>query len=541
MTDPQIPDSLPRPMVERRRRRLSLVWLLPLLALLAGGGLVLQTVLERGPTITVSFLTAQGIEPGKTKVRFKDVEVGQVRAVRIAKDRSKVLVTIDLAAEAREFASADSRFWVVRPRLAGAAVSGLETVLSGAYIGVDGGRAGTGKTRFVGLETPPVVGSDVPGHRYRLLADDIGSLDVGSPVYFHRINVGRVERYALQPDGHHILLGVFINAPYDRFVTNGSRFWHASGVDLQLGADGLKLETQSLATILAGGVAFETPGDVDHTPVAENGHQFSLAANHGEAMRAPSGTPVTVALHFHQSVRGLTVGAPVDFRGVDIGQVTFIAIQYDAVRKDYYALVNTELYPDRLAGGRNGQTPLADARTRPAMVADLVRRGLRAQLRTGSLLTGQLYVALDFFPDAPPGHFDPKANPPQLPTIPGDLEAMQGQIQALLQKLNELPLDQLASDMHHTLTSLDGALRHLESLEQQTNRQVLPEVRDSLKEMRTAVDSLQQTLAPDAPLQQDSRAALQNMSAVARSLKTLTDTLQRQPESLVRGKRDDTP
>lgn len=528
MSDPSTASGPPQPAVRPSRRwRLSPIWVVPAIAAAIGLALVAKTFLDRGPVIEVSFTSARGIEPGKTDLRFRDVKIGQVRSLRISRDHSHILATIDLNKEARGFAASDSRFWVVRPRFAGANISGLETVLSGVYIGVDGGRSGQSQREFVGLEEPPAVTSDVPGRRYRLRADDIGSLDIGSPVYYHRIPVGHVESYALEADGGHIMLGIFVKAPYDRYVTPGSRFWHASGVDLRIDANGLKVETQSLSTILMGGVAFESPDlrDVsDTSAVAEDGRLFSLAANHADARKAPDGVSITLAMHFSQSVRGLTVGAPVDFRGVEIGQVRSLGIAFDPEIQEYTVPVVVEVYPDRL-GVIDPRHPLTQDDDRRSVLADLIRRGLRAQLKTGSLLTGQKYVSFDFYPKAPPVRFDPKLNPPELPTIPGDLEELQKQLQDILTKLNRLPLEQLAGDIHKTLVTL-------EALESHTDNEVLPEIRDSLR-------VLQQSMAPDAPLQQDSRATLQNLNAMTRSLKTLTDTLNKQPESLLRGKNGD--
>lgn len=540
MSDPSREDAQPPlPDIQPPRRwRLSPVWAVPAIAALIGLGLVAQTYLDRGPVIEISFLTAQGIEPGKTKVRFKDVEIGQVQAVHIAKDRKHVVATVELNKDARDFAASDSRFWVVRPRLAGAGISGLETVLSGAYIGVDGGHSGQTQKDFQGLEEPPVVASDVPGHRYRLLAEDIGSLDIGSPVYYRRIPVGHVESYALEPDGRHIALGIFIKAPYDHFVTADSRFWHASGVDLRVDANGLKVETQALATILMGGIAFETPelnDTPDHLATADDGRQYPLAASHADALKTPDGMPTTLVARFRQSIRGLTVGAPVDFRGVEIGQVRSLGIAFDAATQEYVAPVVVDIYPDRLRT-LDSQHALPREDEHRSVLAGLIKRGLRAQLKTGSLLTGQKYVALDFHPEAPPAKFDASQNPPDLPTIPGDLEELQKQVQDILAKLDRLPLEQLAGDMHRTLTALEGSLKRMETLESHADNEVLPEIRDGLRDMRQTVQQLQQTMAPDAPLQQDSRAALQSLNAVARSLKSLTDTLDKQPESLLRGK-----
>jgi Paraquat-inducible protein B len=520
----------PAPHVKRPGRWVpSLVWTIPVLAALIGLSLVAQALWQRGPTITVTFATAEGIEPGKTKVKFKNVDIGEVKAVHLSDDRTHVVATIDLVKEARRFAVADSRFWVVRPRLAGTGVSGLGTVLSGSYIGADGGHSDKERDAFTGLEDPPTVTSDVPGRRYRLHAEDIGSLDVGSPVYFRRIQVGHVESFALEPDGHRISMGIFVKSPYDRFVTEDSRFWHASGFDLRFDASGVRLETQSLATIMMGGISFETPPGNDSARAAAADALFTLAADHAEALKPPDGPPKTVLLRFQQSVRGLTVGAPVDFRGVEIGRVRSVDIVFDQATGTFFSPVLVDLYPSRLSKGPPGKLEVLEK---------LVRRGLRAQLRTGNLLTGQLYVALDIMPGAPRARFDATADPPELPTVQGEMEELQQQFQAIVRKLEKIPFDTLGEDAHRAMVSLDAALRRVDALAQKVDAAILPELQQTMRDMHRTMEALQGSVAGDAPLQQDTRQALRGVTEATRALKALTDSLERNPEALLRGKKD---
>ena len=534
--------DLPSPAITHPRRgRPSIVWAIPIIAALIGLALVAQVLWQHGPRIAITFASAEGIEPGKTKVKFKNVDIGQVKSVQLAPDRTHVIVSVDLIKEAAPFAVEDSRFWVVRPRLAGTGVSGLGTLLSGAYIGVDAGHSDVQRDSFTGEENPPVVASDVPGRRFALHADDIGSLDMGSPVFFRRIQVGHVESVSLDADGSGITMGVFIKSPYDHFVTNDSRFWHASGVDLRMDAGGVKLETQSLATILMGGIAFETPPSANPAPPALPGTSFNLAPDHMEALKAPDGTPQTLVLHFQQSVRGLNIGAPVDFRGVDIGRVRSFNVVYDQARGEFTSPVVVDIYPQRLGQLSDTFSESTPTEKRLALLSDMVRHGLRAQLRSGNLLTGQLYVALDFFPQAKPAAFNPRINPVELPTVPSDLQEVQQQVQSILRKLDKIPFETLGQDVHKVMASLDSTLRHIDALSQRTDREMVPELRQVVHDLHQTMTEMQANLAGDAPLQQETRQALRGMAEAARSLKALTDSLEHSPEALIQGKKGNAP
>ncbi|MQX36333.1 intermembrane transport protein PqiB [Roseospira navarrensis] len=559
--------SEPR-IVEPRRGRPSLVWGIPLAAALIGLALVVNTLAQRGPTITVSFASADGIQAGTTKVKYRDVDIGSVTDVALSEDRSRIVATIDLVQRAESFAVEGTRFWVVRPRFAGSGITGVGTLLSGSYIAVDPGPSDTPETAFVGEEEPPVVASDAPGTRFVLNADALGSLDIGSPVYFRGIQVGQVERFSLDPDRNRISLGVFVKSPYDRLVTGETRFWHASGVDLRMDASGVTLRTQSIATILLGGVAFETPTFASHAEPAADGHAFALASDRTAALKAPDSDPQTLVLHFPQSVRGLSIGAAVDFRGVEIGRVRSMNVEYDTVSGAFTARVVADTYPQRLGGDIETFSRQATPEERLAVLADLIDRGLRAQLRSGNLLTGQLYVALDFFPDADPVSFDPDSEPPELPTVPSDLQELQNQVQTVFRKLARIPFDTLAEDVQgvmaglestlarldtvvaaveretlpdvgRVMTGLASALARLEALADTLNTAVLPELARSGRALNQTLGTIEDSLAGDAPLQQEARQALRAVSEAARSIRTLTDSLERNPEALLTGRPTD--
>ncbi|MBV8156470.1 MAG: MCE family protein [Dyella sp.] len=537
MTDEnKITDDLPEPVVRRPRVNASIVWLVPIIAALVGLSLVIHAWTQAGPTVSISFLSAEGLDPGKTPVKFKNVIIGRVTAVRLSEDRSRIIAKVALEKSAQGFATADTRYWVVRPRIGLGGVSGIDTLLSGAFIGADVGESSEPKSEFTGLENPPPVTHGAPGKTFDLHSDDLGSLDIGSPVYYRRIQVGRVSTYHLDKDGKGVTLQIFVDAPNDQFVTTSSRFWNASGIDVSLGADGLKVNTQSLATVLAGGVAFQDPpGPHDATPAQEDA-AFRLFNDRATAMAPPDGEPKYIRMRFDQSLRGLAVDAPVEFLGVPFGRVVSVNLDFDEKTQTFPTIVGAVVYPARLGKAHDKLVALAKARgddeQMSQMMGRLVEHGLRAQARTGNLLTGQLYIAMDFLPKAPKVAFDGTAKPLEIPTAPGDLDKIQQQLADIVSKLQKVPFDSIGKNLDQSLAELNRTLK-------QVNGSVLPEVKNTLKGAQQTLGTANSAFAPDAPLQQNLGGTLQELQRAARSLRVLTDYLGDHPDALLRGRRAD--
>ena len=524
--------------------RVSLIWLVPALAALIGISMLIHAWTSAGPRITISFRSAAGLEAGKTQLKYKEVTVGLVKAITLSKDGSQVLAHVDIDKSAAGLALKDSRFWVVRPRIGASGVSGVDTLLSGAYIGVDKGQSTETAHEFTGLETPPTVIGDMPGTSFVLRTSDLGSLDVGSPIYYRRIPVGRVASYQLSDDGRSVNMQVFVDAPYDKFVTPDTRFWNASGIDVSIGADGLKMQTQSVATILSGGIAFGN-SPLSSAQPAPKDTQFSLAKDQQSALAPPDGPSQFIRLRFEQSLRGLSVGAPVQFIGMDLGRVLFIKPDYDASKERFPTVVGIEIYPERLGDvlSKLPQTEGSDEDNAAQLMARMVEQGLRAQARSANLLTGQLYIALDFIPKTPKVAFDPKARPLTLPTVNGSFDQLQEQMASIVSKIDRIPLDSIGRNLDSSIANLNKTLA-------QVNGQVLPQTTQTLQEAQKAIGSAQQTfvgvqqtlgdvqslIAADAPLQQDLGETLVEVRRTARSLRTLTDLLGRHPESVIRGR-----
>jgi paraquat-inducible protein B len=542
MTDekkPELGEGLPEPVVRRRRVNASLIWLVPIVAALIGLSLVISAWMQQGPTISISFQSAEGLDPGKTVVKYKDVVIGKVTTIRLSPDRRRVVVKVDLEKSAAGIAVSDTRFWVVRPRIGLGGVSGIDTLLSGSFIGVDVGDSKDEQTDFVGLETPPSVTHDAQGKSFILHAGDLGSLDIGSPVYFRRIQVGRVASYKLNDDGKGVTMQIFVESPYDKFVTTNSRFWNASGVDVSLGADGLKLNTQSLATVLAGGVAFQDPlGPHQNVETATENEAYTLFDTQANAMAPPDGEPHYIRMRFDQPLRGLAVNAPVEFLGINIGNVVSIRMDYDEKTGNFPIYVGAVVYPDRL--GAAHEKLMAQAKSQgdnddmSHMMGTLVAHGLRAQAKVGNLLTGQLFISLDFLKNAPKAAYDPNARPLEIPTAPGNFDKLQEQLVDIVGKIQKIPFDSIGNNLNQTLASLNKTLN-------QVNNQVLPQFQDTLKGANQTLGTANNALSSDSPLQQNLTSTLQELQRMARSLRSLTDYLGTHPSSLIRGRGPDAP
>ena len=540
--DPRLPDpeSLPRA-VPRNPRLLQPIWIIPVVAILIAGWIALKHFLEQGPTIVVQFQSAEGIEVGKTRIKHKAVDIGVVRAVRLSRDLKSVLVSAELDRHsAGRFLAEDTRFWIVRPRIAGGQVSGLTTLLAGSYIGADPGKSAEEKREFVGLETPPAVTADETGKQFTLRGDDLGSLDVNSPIYYRGVLAGRVVSTELAPNGTSVQVGIFVQSPYDRLVTMDTRFWNASGVEATLDASGVKVNTQSLITVLLGGIAFETPPREDGTPPPEAAPakaEFPLWDTKVEALKQRETVVQNYLLTFAQSVRGLNPGAPVDFRGIAVGEVRRIDLVYDREHNAFRSVVEIHFYPDRLRSRWRNPNGRWNALSSTERMQRMVDGGLRAQLRTANLLTGQMYVALDFFPKAPKVRFDPTAKPLEIPTVVGELSGLQESIQNIVAKLEKIPFDQIAVDLRRALQELASTAKRADALLARVNDEVAPELRSTLEQARKTLKSVDGALDPEAPLQGNLNETLTEVTRMSERLRELIDEIERHPESLLRGKR----
>ena len=523
--------GLPR-VSQRPKRNLGWVWLIPLVAALVGLSILYHSWSKQGPRIFITFQSATGLEAGKTQLRYRDVVIGLVKEIRLTEMRDKVVVEAELNKDAAGMANEATQFWVVKPRIGISGVSGLSTLMSGAYIETDTKHGALGKAtqkHFNGLEEPPPITSDRPGTRFALRSDDLGSLSVGAPIYMRRLQVGMISSYKLEPEGKFIEIEVFIDAPYDRYVDGSTRFWNESGVDVTLSPDGMQINTQSLVSLIAGGVSFGSFGKP--RDIAEVDRVFKLYENRRAAEIEPQGVAVPIYMRFEQTTRGLKAGAGVDFHGVDIGIVNTVALDFDITTGKFFTSVNATLYPERLGMvyremnmSRRSVEQLTDS------LALMTKRGLRAQLRTANILTGQLYIVLEDFPNAPKIDSLKAEVPFKMPTVASDdLDKLQQQVASIVNKLDKIPFESIG-------TEVNEMIKQIKVLSATLDKSVVPKLASTLTQVELAVKNLNGLIAPGSPMTASAEAMLEDLRRSLRSLRGLTDSLQTQPDALITGR-----
>ncbi|MGH7071022.1 MAG: intermembrane transport protein PqiB [Acetobacteraceae bacterium] len=497
---PESPAPPPSARIERRRR-ISAIWIIPAVTVLIAVWLAWNTLSKRGPLITITFVSAEGLTAGQSQVRYKDIPLGTVEGISLAPDYSHVIVTARMTREATHLLTNHAQFWVVKPRLAGGNLSGFETILSGSYIAVLPSTAhGQSERHFTGLETPPVLQTNVPGRTFLLKADRIGSLNPGSPVFYRGIEVGTVLGWDLGHMAQNVTVHAFVRAPFDSYVHQDSRFWNASGVSVSLGAAGIKVDFESLRAVLLGGIAFDTLPEAEETTVATANETFPLYASLAAANSAQYARHISAVAYFPGAVSGLAPGAPVTMLGIPIGQVTSVDLRYNREKDILEVPVHFSIQPGRIALSQQAATrgPLRNAQI-------LVNHGMRAELATANLLTGQQEIALVFDPNAPPATVTVEDGALVIPTAPGGFSGITQSAAQLLDKINRMPFQEIGDNLNATLVGLNKL----------TNSSAL---RDSITSLKATLASAQDAIKK---LDQGVGPGLAGLPAITNDLKSL--------------------
>lgn len=530
----------------------SVVWIIPVITLIVGVWLIFKTLSEQGPQATISFKTADGIEVGKTRIKYKNVDIGVVEEVRFNDDFSHVVLFVQFDQGTEHFLKRNTRFWVVKPQLSLRGATGLNTLISGAYIEIEPG-PGTKQSHFVGLERQPVVTADDDGEKITLISGRLRSIDTGSPIYYKGIEAGEVLGHELANDRSSIYIYAFIKTPFHQLIRGNTRFWNVSGVDVSVGADGIQVQTESVRSIIYGGIAFETPQTLEQTTTELDDLVFTLYDNYASISEIEYSKKIKFILFFDSSVRGLNRGAPVEFKGIKVGSVLDVRLEFDPEQTSFRIPVLIEIEPQRIVS-RGGKVE-----TSYATLEKLVQRGLRARLQTGNLLTSQLFVELDMHPGTDIVLSQDETPFPELPTLDSaNFGVITQSAEALLAKLNAVDIDSIAAALLETINSANSlmsapgmettiqdmqlSMQSLKSLLQKLDeadvQQVLQSGNQALMQLEATLNKADQLLEPNSPMQYNLIKLTDELEETARSVRKLLDTLERHPQSLIFGKQE---
>jgi paraquat-inducible protein B len=562
MTDQSKPAPLPMAGA-RRRRRIPLIWLVPVVAGLIALWLAWDTYSRRGPTITIAFDSGDGLQVGQSQLKFKDVTMGTVKSIAVTPDFTKVLVTVETTREAEPLLSDKTIFWVVKPQLFAGNISGLDTLLSGSYIGmVPSTEKGKPQRDFIGQQDPPVLTTAVPGTTFTLETRKLGAISLGSPIFYRGLDVGTVLGWDLGEMARHVSIQAFVRAPFDKYVHEDSLFWNASGISFKLGANGVEVQMESLKALLLGGISFDTRPDTK-IAVAGANHHFPLYANQEAAQSAGYGRLLNMVSTFSGSVAGLSPGAEVTLHGLKIGEVTDVGLVFNQATDRIEAPVHYRIEADRIAGAAAAAT----ARGIPVGVvaAEMVRRGFRATLQAPSLISGQKIVAIEVIPDAPPAELTREGDVFVVPSAEaGGFDSITRSANELLSKINRIDFAAIGSNIVGLTKGLDDTVnspqvrKSLAALEatmadvQDIARKLDAGATPALARLPQISADLQETLARTSRLMGSANSAygtdskfsreldrlLPQLNETARAFRALADLLSRHPEALIKGRTD---
>jgi paraquat-inducible protein B len=543
-----------------RKRRLSLIWAIPIVTLAIGAWLAWQTISQRGPLITVTFETAEGLAATQSHVKHKDVDMGVVQKIALTPDGKRVAITIRMNKEAEPLLNAKTEFWVVRPRFFAGAISGLQTLISGSYIDMRPGPPDTpSESHFVGLENPPVLQSDVPGRTFLIQAKSIGSVSLGSPVMYRDLDVGEVLGWDIGEMARSVAIHVFVREPFDKYVHDNSLFWNASGATVQLGANGLKLQVESLRAVILGGIAFETPEEEQSTPESEADHDFTLYADKDAAENSTYKRNVTAVANLTTSASGLADGSPVTLHGIKIGEVTSVSLRYDKTTDTVIVPVHFTIEPERIA-----DLQLPTGGSLDAQMRDMVQRGLRVEVISSSFLTGQKELAIDLFANPAPAVFAKENGSYVIPVLGGSGDDVMTAATNLMNRVNGIPFEAIGQNLNQTLAGANALINDkqlteavsslratlasaqilVNNLDKGTQPMLkrLPEISnnldDAVKRTDKLIGSVETGYGTDSRFNRDLSQMMMQLSDAARSIRVLADLLSRHPEALIRGRVD---
>ncbi|OSI18893.1 paraquat-inducible protein B [Neisseria dentiae] len=527
------PAHQPVPAVVRKTNVFtSVIWLIPLIALIAGGWLLMKDIRNRGPEITLLMDSADGIEVNNTVVKVLSVEVGRVTRIRLRSDQKGVEVTARLTADAKDMMRKDTQFWVVKPRIDQSGISGLNTLVSGSYIAFTPGKSEETEERFEVLDIPPIAAIGQNGLRLKLIGLNDKMIGAGSPVLYEDFSVGVVESAEFNPQDQTVNYTVFIQSPNDKLVGENSQFWLQSGINIETTGNGIRVDSAPIPALLSGAISFAAPTGGDKGKPAVNDDTFELYNNRSEIDNLPTERSLYYTAFFKQSVRGLVSGAPVEYKGINIGAVADVPYfaQNDSLKlfENGWIPVRIRIEPERMELN-------ADAQSREYwqnQFQTALSKGLTATIASNNLLTGSKMIELDDRPSesAKLKPFADYNGNVVIATRGGGLDDLQAQLGSLLEKFNKLPLEKTVGELNGSLRELKATLNSANALISKPQTQNIPnELNQTLRELRQTL----QGVSPQSPLYGDVQSTLQSIDKTLKDAQPVINTLKEKPNSLI--------
>ncbi|QCZ94047.1 intermembrane transport protein PqiB [Salinimonas iocasae] len=518
-------------------RRISKIWLVPIFVILVGGWMVYTQWRDQGPLITIELKSASGIEVNKTPIKVRDVDVGQVKKIELKPGLDGVLVTARMEASAARLLTDKTQFWVVSPRISFSEVSGLNTLISGSYIAMSANDEGNEERQFVALERPPATPIGTPGLHLTLKSDDRFAYKTGDPIIYKGFKVGEFEESEFNIEERQVYYSAFIEAPYHKLITSNTRFWNASGVKLHLSSSGVEVETGSLETLLANGITFGIPEDSPPGERITGESSFSIYEDEAAAYNTRYKIAAEYVLLIDETVRGLTVGAPVEYRGIEIGEVSRInatdIMEGNILDEDYPIPVVIKIYPGKVRQQDNQESLEFVKQT----LRGWVERDLRATLRMGNLLTGGLYIDLHHAKKISQTSMETINGFEVIPTVSNEFTQLTQKADAILDKINQLPLDTLVGDTRAVIEDMQAAANALEETSSDVGL-VLEDLdtkalNRNLNQVLTDVSTLLKNYSEGGLSQGEIQETVDAMQETLRNLQPLLLQLNQRPSSLL--------
>lgn len=517
-------------------RRWSTVWIIPIVTVLIGAWILFYHFSHQGPQVTLITTNAEGIEGGKTAIKSRSVDVGIVESAVLTDDLHHVEITARLNSGMEKLLKGDSAFWVVKPAIGREGVTGLGTLLSGPYIELQPGTKGEEKEQYDLLDSPPLAPPDAKGIRITLDSDKAGQLNPGDPVLFRGYQVGSVETSDFDADKRMMTYQLFVRAPYDRLVTTNVRFWKDSGIAVDMSASGMRVEMGSLTTLFSGGVSFDVPDGWELGQVAKNKTEYKLFDDQRSIQDSLYTVHKDFLMFFDDSIRGLQPGAPVEFRGIRLGtvaEVPFMARDItQRLNTDYRIPVLIRIEPDRF------QSMLGKDFDFEQHLKDGIKAGLRASLKSANLLTGSLYIDLDFNSSAK-AYTGPSsyAGYELIPTMSGGLAQIQQKLMDALDKINNLPLNPMLNQATGTLKESQRTLRELQktldNINQITGSQSMKDLPQDMQQTLRELNRSMKGFQPGSPAYTKLVGDMQRLDQVMRELQPVLKTLNSKSNALI--------